>query len=172
MKKEISMPYRTETNKLLTEYSSGVRKLKKSVHQLTKAVMDFRPFAEAWTIHEHAIHLADMEANGYVRFRCILGESGKTVMTVDEDKWTANIGYDQQPVGDYVSLFSLLRKVTSQYLSRNLDNKEMWEERYIVHPERGNIALKEWVKLYSAHADIHVKYIERNKGIWKKAHSK
>jgi hypothetical protein len=166
------MPYRTETKKLLAEYSSGVRKLKKSVHQLTKAVMDFRPFDGAWTIHEHVIHLTDMEINAYTRWRCIVGESGKQVMTVDEDKWTANIGYSEQPVGDYVSIFALLRKVTVQYLTRNIDNQEIWEDRFIVHPERGNVNLLEWVKLYSAHADIHVKYIERNKNIWKKAHAK
>lgn len=166
------MPYRTETKKLLAEYASGVRKLKKSVHQLTKSVMDFRPFEGAWTIHEHVIHLSDMEINAYTRWRCIVAESGKSVMTVDEDKWTANINYPLQPAADYISIFALLRKVTVQYLTKNLDNRELWEERFMVHPERGKVTLKDWVKLYSAHADIHVKYIERNKNIWKKQHAK
>lgn len=167
------MSYQTETKKMLAEYSSGVRKLKKSVHQLTKAVMDFRPFEGAWTIHEHVIHLCDMEINAYTRWRCIAGnESGKTVMAVDEDKWTANIHYEQQSVTDYISIFAMLRKVTVHYLTRNIDKKELWEERYIIHPERGKMTLKDWVKLYAFHAEAHVKYIERNKSIWKKRHAK
>ena len=161
-----------ERKKLLAEFSNGVRKLKKAVHRLPKAEMDFRPFDGAWTIHEHVIHLVDMEINSYTRWRCIAAESGKTIMTVDEDKWTANIRYESQSVTDHVSVFALLRKMTVQYLTQYINDGKLWEENHVLHPERGKLTMKDWVKLYAAHADMHVKYIERNKNIWKKSHAK
>lgn len=159
----------TEIRKLIADYAAGAAKLKRSVRGLKKTALDFRPFDGAWTIREHLVHLADMETNGYVRFRCIVAESGKAVMLVDEEKWTANIGYGSASAEDYLSLFVLLRKLTASYLKTRLGDAELWEKNHIVHPERGNITLKDWIKLFAAHADIHVKYIERNKGIWKKS---
>ena len=152
-------------HELLERFTAAPAALEAKLRGLTREQLDFRPFEDAWTIHEQVVHLADAEINSSVRLRKILAESGVAVDLMDEEKWFAGLDYHAQDLDRAVRLFRLLREIGADLLSRVQEPR--WEENWIRHPERGRLTLRQWLELYAGHFDTHLGYIDRNLRLWK-----
>ncbi len=51
----------------IASYGAAPAELEAALRDLPRAAWQFRPAPDQWTIHEIAVHLADSEANSYVR---------------------------------------------------------------------------------------------------------
>jgi hypothetical protein len=155
---------------LVERYCAAPAALESKLRDLSREQLGFRPFADAWTVHEQVAHLADAEINASVRLRKILVESGVGVDVYDEEKWQAGLDYHGQDLDPSVRLFRLLREISAGLLSRA--REPMWEGNWVLHPQHGKLTLRGWLELYVEHSDTHLGYIERNLRLWKERGAK
>ena len=73
---------------------------------------DYRDEHGCWSIREHLVHIADSEANSYIRCRRLIAEPGEQLMAYDENAWSRSLFYSDQGVDDALALFRLLRSQT------------------------------------------------------------
>ncbi len=148
-----------ETTQLISLYAGGYDKLKTYVDGLPEGSVDYKPAPDKWSIREILVHLADSEANSYVRARKIIAESGSAITAYDQDLWTQKLFYSEMKPDDALALFRLLRKNMVPVLERL--SADAWHN-YIVHPESGKITLQDWIQLYIDHVDNHIHQMNRN----------
>jgi hypothetical protein len=153
-----------ETQELLKRFTAAPAELEARLRGLSPEQAAFRPFADAWTIHEQVVHLADAELSASVRLRKILAESGVGVEVYDEEKWQAGLSYPAQDLGRSARLFRLLREMSADLLSRA--PQSAWEGNWVRHPQRGKLTLRGWLQMYVEHSDTHLGYVERNLRLW------
>ncbi len=153
-----------DNRELLERYAAAPAALQGKLRGLGRAQLDFRPFPEAWTVHEQVVHLADAELNASVRLRKILAQSGAAVEVYDEEKWQAGLDYQAQDLERAAGLFRMLREASAGLLARA--REEQWQGNWVLHPERGKLTLRGWLELYVEHSDTHLGYIERNLRLW------
>ncbi len=110
------------------------------------------PF-DPWTIHEIVVHIADSEANSYIRCRRLIAEPGSEVMAYDENHWASALDYSSQSPDDAVELFRRLRGNTYR-LIRTLPDSA-WANT-VYHPENGTMTLDDWLDVYERHVRDHV----------------
>jgi hypothetical protein len=125
----------------------------------------WKPAPEKWSIHEVLIHIADSEANSFVRCRRFIAEPGSGVYGYDESKWAKNLNYHSQRIEDSLELFRLLRK-TSYDLIKGVDDKT-WETATVEHSENGLTGFEQWLKTYEEHIPVHIRQMKRNFEVWK-----
>ena len=77
----------------IESYGAAYKKLVEALKQFPHEMWQFRPTPERWTIHEIIVHIADSEANSYVRCRRFIAEPGKEVMGYDEEGWAKRLNY-------------------------------------------------------------------------------
>jgi uncharacterized damage-inducible protein DinB len=149
----------------LQQYADAYKALTTLLQQIPNTAWQYRPAENAWTIHEIIIHLADAEANGYIRCLKAIAEPGGIIMPIDQDRWTSGLHYHQQSTDTALELFRVLRDKTTALLSMLSD--EQWEASYFNHPESGSVPLQAWLQTYTQHAVTHMAQIERNYQAWK-----
>jgi hypothetical protein len=154
-----------DNRELLERYAAAPAALEERLRGLSSEQLDFRPFPEAWTVREQAVHLADAELHAAVRLRKILAQSGEAVDVYDEEKWQAGLDYGAQDPLRAAGLFRLLREAAAALLARA--RPQQWADNWVLHPERGRLSLRGWLELYVEHSDTHLGYIERNLGLWR-----
>src|SRR5258708_21758396 len=69
----------------------------------------YRSPVEPWTIHEILVHIADSEANSFIRLRRLVAEPGTAVMGYDENSWGSRLDYHAQKPDDAIELVRWLR---------------------------------------------------------------
>ena len=94
-----------ERNKRIESYGTAYQRLVAALERFPAEMWQFRPAPDHWTIHEIIIHIADSEANSYVRCRRFLAEPGSTVLGYDESKWAVALRYHDQSTNDALELF-------------------------------------------------------------------
>ena len=132
---------------------------------LDAALLDFRPFEEAWTIRENILHLLDADLNGILRLRKAFAQNGTPIVTYDEEKWTKNLSYTSFEVKPVIGMTKALREMTAQLLTSKID--EDWDSFGYSHPDNGVVSVNRWVDIYIDHVDFHWKLIERNKAAFR-----
>ena len=80
-----------ERERKIEIYKTAYQQLLTALDQCPREMWQFRPTSERWTIHEIIIHIADSEANSFVRCRRFLAEPGSTVLGYDEMIWVCFI---------------------------------------------------------------------------------
>ena len=143
---------------LLIRYAQGPAQLKAALARLPRESLDFRPGPGKWSIQDIVFHLAEADLHGYLRGRTIIAEPGAGIQAFDQDKWAASLDVADQPMGEVVDLFRLLREMMARQL-RAL-SEAAWE-RFVLHPERGPVTLERWLEIYVGHLDAHLRQIER-----------
>lgn len=149
---------------LMNLYASGYRLLKDTLKSLPEECLHFKPKPEAWSIHEIVIHLADSEANAYVRCRKLIAENGSAVAGYDQDTWAVELDYSNQKIKRAVKLFKYLRKSTTEILAQVPE--DVWNTHAIVHPEHGSMTLDDWLRTYARHVPLHIGQMNRNLEAW------
>ena len=135
-----------------------------ALENFPQAMWGYHPTPEAWTIHKILIHLADSEANGYLRFRKLAAEPGSTVLGYDEGKWAEALNYEEQSVEDALALFKLLR-LTSYKLVKALPEVAWFQT--VQHSENGEMDLDALLKMYAEHVAIHIQQMQYIFEDWK-----
>jgi hypothetical protein len=118
------------------------------------------------TLHEILVHLADSEANSFVRCRRAIAEPGAPVMAYDEMRWAAGLRYHDQSPDEAVELLRVLRRNT-YHLIRSLPER-VWSHA-IDHPENGRMTLDDWLDVYERHIRDHVAQMQAVYGAWLEA---
>jgi hypothetical protein len=64
----------------IKSYGAAYENLVAALETFPKEMWQFRPAPGEWSIHEQIIHLADSDANSYVRLRRAVAEPGSAVL--------------------------------------------------------------------------------------------
>lgn len=134
----------------IDSYGEGPEKIKAAVNRFPKEMLGWKPPSGKWSIYENIIHLADVEANAYIRFRKFLAEPGSSITAYDENKWVELTG-DQQTVEEALEIVRVLRKSTCRLLKAAPE--AAWSHT-LHHPDNGVIVLTNWLRLYENHTHI------------------
>ena len=125
----------------------------------------WKPAPEKWSIHEVLIHIADSEANSFVRCRRFIAEPGSGVYGYNENKWAKNLDYHSQSIEDALELFRLLRKASYDLIKTV--SEETWQTATVDHSESGVMSFEQWLKNYEEHIPVHIRQMKRNLEAWK-----
>jgi len=148
----------------IESYGNGFDLVKKTIEDLPKELYCFKPTPADWSIHEIIVHLADAEANGYIRLRRFIAEPGSRVMAYDQDRWAKKLDYQDQNAQQALELFRLLRSTSYALLVRLPETA--WTNT-VQHSENGVMTLEDWLDTYEAHVTEHVTQILNNVILWK-----
>ncbi len=154
-----------ERNEKIESYGNAYKNLIEALNELPKEMWQFKPSPVEWSIHEIIIHLADSEANGYIRCRRFIAEPGSKVMAYDQDRWATELSYHNQNINDALDLFRLLRLMTYN-LIKYLPAKT-WSN-IVEHSGSGIITMNDWLNIYENHVTVHIAQMKRNFENWKK----
>jgi len=151
-------------NRILESYGSAYEQLIAALEELPREMWTFKSSPERWSVHEIIVHIADSEANSFIRCRRFLAEPGSEVMAYDQDKWATALRYHEQSPDDALALFRLLR-LTSYNLIKDLP-ESVWSNT-IEHPENGTMTFDDWLHTYERHIPGHVAQMRRNHEEWR-----
>lgn len=154
-----------ERKVMLEALRSGPARVRTAVKGLAADVLDFRPFADAWTVRENIVHLCDAEVHAYSRYRKAIAEPGARVDVWDEIKWHATLEYAAVDASAGLALLEALRASTAALLDRIAD--AAWSAFRIEHPKRGMMDLEQMVGFFVEHDNFHLDLVGRNKRLWK-----
>lgn len=153
-----------ERKKMIELYAQGPAQLVEALKEFPREMWQFKPAPDRWSVHEIIVHLADSEANSFVRCRFLIAEPGKTVMPYDQDVWTEKLNYHAQSTDDAIELFKVLRR-TSYHLIRDLP-ESAWSAK-LQHPEHGDYSFDRWLEIYAKHTGGHINQMHKNLEAWK-----
>ncbi len=138
-----------ERQQKIEAYGQAHSQLTDVLKQFPQEVWNYKSSPDRWSIKEILVHLADSEANAFVRCRRLIAEPGKTVMAYDQNQWSKALNYANQTAEDTLELL-----------------KSVWSNK-IIHPERGEQTLDTWLDIYSKHVQSHINQMQRNYEEWK-----
>ncbi len=153
---------------LLGALRGGPARVRAAIEPLAAGVLDFRPFADAWTIRENIVHLCDAEVHAYDRHRKAIAEPGARVEVWDEIRWHRSLDYAAVDVAAALALLESLRSSTAALLGRIAAAD--WSGFRVVHPQHGPMSLEQLVGFFVEHDDFHLDLIGRNRRLWKETH--
>ena len=154
--------------KKIESYGAAYDELAAALQDFPPEMWTFRDEHGCWSIHEHLVHIADSEANSYIRCRRLVAEPGESLMAYDENRWASELDYHDQSVEDALQLFKWLRR-KSYTLIESLP-ESAWSNTSF-HPENGDMTLDDWLDVYAAHVTEHVGYMRENYEEWLKTQS-
>lgn len=160
------MMEKQELKKQLLLYGDAYSLLREALKEFPLEMWKFKPSAPEWSIHEIIVHLADSEANSYIRCRYLIAEPGKTILAYNQDLWAVKLDYHSQSTDKALELFRLLREA-SYLLIKDLPG-EVWSNT-INHPENGLMSMYEWLVVYANHIPGHIGQMQRVYQRWKKS---
>ena len=149
----------------IASYGRAYETLMESLRRFPEEMWDFRDEHGCWSIREHLAHIADSEANSYIRCRRFIAEPGLPLMAYDENGWAASLGYPQQDVQSSLELFRLLRQQTYTLITTLPESA--WAS-VCYHPENGDMTLDDWLDVYEAHIPEHLGFMQENYDAWRK----
>jgi hypothetical protein len=154
-----------ERKQKIESYGSAYNQLVEALKQFPPEMWQFKPSPDHWSIHEIVVHIADSEANSYIRCRRFIAEPGQAVMAYDEQGWATNLRYHDQSTDEALELFKWLR-LKSYPLIRSLP-EAVWSNT-VYHPENGTMILDDWLDIYERHIPEHVAQMQVNYEAWSK----
>lgn len=145
-------------------YGAAYEELTAALQRYPREMWQYRSPVEAWTIHEIVVHIADSEANSFIRLRRLIAEPGQAVTAYDENAWAERLAYHSQSPDDALQLFRWLRH-NSYLLVQSLPEAN-WAHT-ILHPENGLMTMDDWLAVYARHISDHVAQMDRILADWR-----
>jgi len=166
LEKPLIAPYlRLSRPEKLAQLASGMRDIEKRLRVFSKRMWDWSPKPGThWCIREVLWHLADSEANYYVRIRRAAAEPGASVSPWDEGKWALEGRYTKQPADRAWAVLKTLREA-NRALAAILPPTH-WK-RKVRHPDFGMMTLDRVVGTCLWHTRHHLGQMERRYQEWK-----
>lgn len=152
-----------QRNAKIESYGRAPAELAAVLPEFPPEMWQFRDEHGCWSIHEHIVHLADSEANSYIRCRRLIAEAGRQLMDYDENQWAAALDYHNRSPQAAVELLRGLRRQTYE-LIRALPESAWANTGY--HPENGDMTLEDWLEVYERHIAEHIGYMRQNYAAW------
>lgn len=137
--------------------------LVEALAQLPRAMWQYRSEPSSWTVHEIVVHIADSEANSYVRCRRLVAEPGSPVLGYDEMRWAAELDYHRQSPEEALELFRWLRR-KSYTLIRDLP-ESVWAHT-VLHSENGVMSMDDWLDTCTRHVPEHIQQMRAISARW------
>lgn len=147
----------------ITAYGVAYETLVAGLREFPREMWHFRDEHGCWSIHEHLVHIADSEANSYIRCRRFIAEPGEPLMAYDENGWASALGYAERSAEEALELFRILRQQTYDLIKTLPEST--WANTCF-HPENGEMTLDDWLDVYAAHISEHLQYMRENYSAW------
>jgi|SRR5687767_1387359 hypothetical protein len=155
--------------KLIDQFVGGGEKLAMSIRGLSKEDLLCVPPADAnvgrWSIQQVVIHCVDSDLVGVDRLKRMIAEDNPTLIGYNENKFTANLFYDEQPADEAIALLDANRKLFARVL-RKL-SESAWARKG-THNERGPLTVGDYLKSTVDHLEHHIKFIHDKRAFWGK----
>ncbi len=155
-----------QRKKKIASYGNAYATLVRGLKKFPKKMWAFKPSEKDWSVHELIVHIADSEANSYIRCRRFIAEPGSVVMGYDGDQWASHLHYHAQSSADALQLFKWLRR-KSYALIKDLPDA-VWANT-VNHSENGWMTMDDWLTIYAAHIPEHLEQMGRVYEEWKKS---
>lgn len=124
-----------------------------------RAMWQHRENPNRWSIHEILVHLADSEANCYIRFRRAVAEPGSGVYGYDQEAWATKLAYHSFDPAEALELFRWLRKLSYDLFRSVPEN--LWQTATVNHSENGVMTLDRLLEVYERHPYQHIEQMTR-----------
>jgi len=145
--------------------SQGLREAERSLRKYPRRMWDWSPKPGThWCIREVLWHLADSEANYYVRLRRAAAESGATISPWDENRWALAVPYRKQSAALAWETFRALRTANIAWVK--ILSPGVWNRR-VRHPDFGVMSIDRIVGACNWHTKHHQGQMERRYLEWK-----
>ncbi|MBZ5696657.1 MAG: DinB family protein [Acidobacteriia bacterium] len=154
---------RDERRQMLESFGRAPALLSGVLRQLPKKMWLYKPSPERWSIHEIILHLADSEANSYVRCRHLIAEPSRAVAKFDAARWAGSLGYFHQSTREALEVIRRLRKMTYHLVVALPE--PVWSHTF-EHPAEGEISLERWIERQERHIPHHIEQIKQNYEVW------
>jgi hypothetical protein len=149
--------------------SQTPKRLRKLVKGLKKKQLRYKPAPEKWSITQIVNHIADSEFVLSFRLRMALAQSGSPLQAMDQDKWAAELRYENADVDDQIELFSVVRKRHLEIWNSLTDDD--WQ-KFGTHEERGKETVERIAQHFAGHDINHMNQIEAIRSSFKKIKKK
>jgi len=153
-----------ERKSKIRSYGKAYAEVRQALRKFPKRMWKYKPAPDRWSIHEIIVHLADSEANSFIRCRRFIAEPGKQVLGYDENGWSRALNYHRQKTEIALELFKHLRK-SSHELIKSLPDA-VWSNT-VEHTERGTMTFEQWLETYEKHTHSHINQMKKNYEAWK-----
>jgi uncharacterized damage-inducible protein DinB len=160
---EADMMTPEERRQKIVSYGAAYDKLVAALDRYPAEMWSYRPAPGRWTIHEIIVHIADSEANSYIRARRFLAEPGSAVLGYDEEGWARALNYHDQNPADALELFRWLRYATFNLIQGQPD--AVWANT-VHHSESGLMTMDDWLVTYESHIPDHIGQMEAVYQAW------
>lgn len=144
-------------------YGRAHTTLVEGLQRFPRAMWQYKPAPDQWSIHETLVHIADSEANSYVRCRRFVAEPGSTVLGYDEMQWASALDYHAQSTEAALELFKWLRHNSYQLIQALPE--AAWANT-VQHTESGRMTMDEWLDIYTRHIPEHLAQMETVFNAW------
>ncbi len=151
----------------IDSYGRAADRLEATLREFPREMWTYRPDEHDWTIHEIVVHIADSEANSYVRCRRLIAEPGSQVLGYEEAGWARALRYHEQDPALALELFRALRRASYE-LIRDLP-EAIWSHT-VVHSENGRTSFDEWLDTYERHVLEHIAQMRAIYHTWRLEH--
>jgi hypothetical protein len=149
---------------LIEHYANGGDKLSMAIRGLTREDLLCPPDPDwnvgKWSIQQVVIHAVDSDLVSTDRLKRMIAEDNPTLIGYDENKFVANLFYDEQPAEQAIALLDANRKLFATVL-RRLPAKA-WERKG-THNERGALTVGGYLKSTVDHLEHHINFIHKKR---------
>jgi DinB family protein len=149
---------------LIEHYANGGDKLSLAIRGLTQEDLLAPPDpdwnAGKWSIQQVVIHAVDSDLVSSDRLKRMIAEENPTLIGYDENKFVANLFYEDQSADQAIALLDANRKLFTGVL-RKLPAKAF--ERKGTHNERGTLTVGAYLKSTVEHLDHHINFIHKKR---------
>ncbi|MFY9527367.1 MAG: DinB family protein [Candidatus Acidiferrales bacterium] len=158
---------REERRQKLESFGRAPAVLTAALRQYPRKMWLYKPAPDRWSIHEIILHLADSEANSYIRCRRMIAEPGSPVLSYDPAVWAGTLGYFHQSTKEAIEIIRRLRRMT--YALLKAVPETVWSHT-VDHPRDGKLSLEKWLEIQERHIPHHIAQMKLNYEAWLKLH--
>jgi len=141
---------------LLPVLEFGPSIMRRLVQDMPDDQLDRPATPDRFTPREVIAHLADWEPIMLARIHQAIESPGSTLTVYDEGEMAVAHRYSESNVAQQLELFTEHRKATAEYL-RALP--EALYDNVVVHPERGNLTVKDQAWTLIGHDMYHIEQL-------------
>jgi hypothetical protein len=149
---------------LIEHYANGGDKLSMAIRGLTREDLLCPPDPDwnvgKWSIQQVVIHAVDSDLVSSDRLKRMIAEDNPTLIGYDENKFVANLFYEDQSADQAIALLDANRKLFTTVL-RKLPEKAF--ERKGTHNERGTLTVGGYLKSTVDHLEHHITFIHKKR---------
>jgi hypothetical protein len=148
----------------IEHFANGGDKLSLAIRGLTQEDLLAAPDpdwnAGKWTIQQVVIHCVDSDLVSTDRLKRMIAEDNPTLIGYDENKFAANLFYNDQSADQAIALLDANRKLFTTVL-RKLPEKA-WSRKG-THNERGELTVGGYLKSTMDHLEHHINFIHKKR---------